>query len=281
MGMQLLMCPPAYYGIEYEINPWMKCSRPSNYQLAQQQWDALYQILSDQLGLQVSLLEPRPGLPDMVFTANAGFVWDNKFIPSNFRHDARRGEVTYFQEWFTSRNYEIVKLPEHHYFEGEGDLLVCADIVFAGYPYRSSASAHRGVAEIIQRKVQSVGLIRHWFYHLDTCFCPLSATEAIYYPAAFYSDALEILKEYIETLIPVTEDEARRFACNAIVIGKNVIINHGCPQICRRLESLEFSVFETPLTEFIKAGGSAKCLVLKIPHLDNAPPSSQNRLPAA
>ena len=148
-------------------------------------------------------------------------------------------------------------------------------------PYRSSASAHRGVAEIIQRKVQSVGLISHWFYHLDTCFCPLSATEAIYYPAAFYSDALGILKEYIDTLIPVTEDEARRFACNAIVIGKNVIINHGCPQICRRLESLEFSVFETPLTEFIKAGGSAKCLVLKIPHLDNAPLSSQNRLPAA
>ena len=154
MGMHLLMCSPAYYGIEYEINPWMKRSRPSNHPLAQQQWQALYHILRDQMGLEVSLIEPRPGLPDMVFTANAGFVWDNKFIPSNFRYAVRRGEAAYFQEWFASRNYKIVKLPEHHYFEGEGDLLMSADIGFAGCPYRSSPSAHRGVAEIIQHKVQ-------------------------------------------------------------------------------------------------------------------------------
>lgn len=270
MGMYVLMCPPAYYGIEYEINPWMKRSRPTNHPLAQQQWHALYHILRDQLDLQVSLIEPRPGLPDMVFTANAGFVWDNKFIPSNFRYAVRRGEVAYFQEWFASRNYEIVKLPEHNYFEGEGDLLMCADILFGGFPYRSSGSAHRDLAEIIQRKVRSLRLISDWFYHLDTCFCPLSPNEAVYYPAAFDSDALGILKEYIGTLIPVTEDDARRFACNAIVIGKNVIINYGCSQISRRLESLNFSVFKTPLTEFIKAGGSAKCLVLKIPHLDKS-----------
>lgn len=124
------------------------------YPLAQPQWHALYHLLRDQLGLEVSLIEPRPGLPDTVFTASAGFVWDNKFIPSNFRYNIRRGEVAYFQEWFASTNYKIVKLPEHHYFEGEGDLLMCADIGFAGCPYRSSPSAHRGVAEIIQHKVQ-------------------------------------------------------------------------------------------------------------------------------
>jgi N-dimethylarginine dimethylaminohydrolase len=268
MGMHVLMCPPVYYGIEYEINPWMKCSHPSNYPLAEEQWRTLYQLLHDRLGVEVSLIEPCPGLPDMVFTANAGFVWKNKFIASNFRYDVRRGEVAHFEEWFRSRNYEIVNLPQENYFEGEGDLLMCADIVFAGCPIRSSLIAHRIISEMIQRQVRSLRLRSDWFYHLDTCFCPLTDTEAVYYPAAFDADALKTLGDCIGTLIPVTEEEAHRFACNAIVIEKKVVINQGCPKIRRRLESLGFSVFEIPLAEFIKAGGSAKCLVLKIPHFD-------------
>jgi N-dimethylarginine dimethylaminohydrolase len=264
--MHVLMCPPVYYGVEYEINPWMHCSRPSNYPLAQEQWRTLYQLLHDRLQVEVSLIEPRPGLPDMVFTANAGFVWKNKFIASNFRHDVRRGEVAYFEDWFARRSYEIVNLPDQSHFEGEGDLLKCANVMFAGCPIRSSLIAHRGIAEIIQGQVQSLKLTSDWFYHLDTCFCPLSDTEAIYYPAAFDADALKILQDCIRTLIPVTEEEAHRFACNAIVVEKKVIMNQGCPKIRRRLESLGFSVFEIPLAEFIKAGGSAKCLVLKIPH---------------
>ena len=269
--MRVLMCPPSYYGIEYEINPWMHCSRPSNYPLAGEQWRALYQLLHDRLHVDVSLIEPGPGLPDMVFTANAGFVWENKFIVSNFRHDVRRGEAAHFENWFANRNYEILNLPEQNYFEGEGDLLMCADVMFAGYPMRSSTNSHQEIADIIQRQVLSLKLTSDWFYHLDTCFCPLSRSEAIYFPAAFDAEALEILKNRIRTLIPVTEEEARRFACNAIVVEKNVIMNDGCPKIRRQLESLGFCVFEIPLTEFIKSGGSAKCLVLKIPHCDYSP----------
>jgi N-dimethylarginine dimethylaminohydrolase len=105
--MHVLMCPPAYYGIAYEINPWMRCSRPSNFLLAQEQWQTLYRLLHDGLQVDVSLIEPRPGLPDMVFTAKAGFVWKRKFIVSNFRHDVRRGEAAYFRSWFAGRNYKI------------------------------------------------------------------------------------------------------------------------------------------------------------------------------
>ena len=109
--MRVLMCPPSYYGIEYEINPWMRCSRPSNYRLAREQWQTLYELLRDRLHVEVSLIEPGPGLPDMVFTANAGFVWEKKFIVGNFRHDVRRGEAAYFENWFASRNYEILIFP--------------------------------------------------------------------------------------------------------------------------------------------------------------------------
>ena len=268
-GMRVLMCPPVYYGIEYEINPWMSLSRESNFVSAVEQWGALYQILQQRLRVNVSLIEPRPGLPDMVFTANAGLVWKNNFIVSNFRHHVRQGEATYFENWFAARNYEIFHLAEQSYFEGEGDLLMCGDILFAGYPTRSSMVAHQRTAEIIEREIVSLRLTDDWFYHLDTCFCPLSSHEAIYYPAAFDTNALRRLENHIGTLLPVTEEEARRFACNSIVVEKNVIMNEGCPRTRRLLESSGYCVFEIPLTEFIKAGGSAKCLVLKVPHCDN------------
>lgn len=263
------MCPPMYYGIEYEINLWMNRSRQSDHLLAQQQWGNLYRLLNERLRVEVSLIAPRPELQDMVFTANAGFVWGRKLILSNFRYDVRRGESAHVEKWFAAKQYEIIHLPREDYFEGEGDLLMCGDVLFAGHPIRSSLTSHRRAAEIIQRKIVSLKLIDRWFYHLDTCFCPLSRSAAIYYPAAFEADALDLLKDHVHTLIAVGEEEARRFACNAIVVEKNVVMNDGCPKIRCQLEAHGFSVFEVSLSEFIKAGGSAKCLVLKIPHDDS------------
>jgi len=264
--MKLLMCPPLYYGIEYEINPRMSRSHQSNPQLAQEQWRGLYRLLEDHLDMEIVLVEPRKGLPDMVFAANAGLAWGNKFIASNFRYEARRGEVLSFENWFQVRGYEIFHIPEENCFEGEGDLLLCGNLLFAGYHVRSDMASHQKVAEILGREILSLELTHERVYHLDACFCPLGKGQALFYPAAFDPYALKVLEDNIATLIPVPEDEARRFVCSAIVAEKNVVMNDGCPQTREKLASLGFSVFETPLSEFVKAGGSAKCLVLKIPH---------------
>lgn len=126
----MLMCPRVYYGIEYEINPWMNFKCRSESRLARDEWGALYELLKTRLGMDISLIEPKPGLPDMVFTANAGFLSENKFIVSNFRYPVRRGGATHVENWFAARNYEIWHLPETNYFEGEGDLLMCGDTLF-------------------------------------------------------------------------------------------------------------------------------------------------------
>lgn len=262
--MQFLMCPPTYYGIEYEINPWMSRSRQSDRQQAKTQWEGLRRLLQEQLAVDVQLIESQPGLPDMVFTANAGIVWENKFIVSNFRYDVRRGEVRHFERWFRSRGFEVIHLPEAHYFEGEGDLLRCGRTWFAGYHIRSDIVAHQRVADIIEQEILSLELTNEWFYHLDTCFCPLNESHALFYPPAFDPYARRVLENQIPYLIPVSTEEANRFACNAIVAGKSIAMNDGCPKVREQVESLGFAVFETPLGEFIKAGGSAKCLVLII-----------------
>jgi N-dimethylarginine dimethylaminohydrolase len=87
---ELLLCPPHFYGIEYEINPWMSRARGAEAALAQEQWNGLHATLS-KLDCKIDLVAPQPKLPDMVFTANAGLTVGRKFIPSNFRHKERAG----------------------------------------------------------------------------------------------------------------------------------------------------------------------------------------------
>ncbi|HJN66163.1 MAG TPA: amidinotransferase, partial [Pirellulales bacterium] len=57
---------------------------------------------------------------------------------------------------------------------------------------------------------------------------------------------------------------AGRFACNAVVVGKTVITNSGCPQLHEALAGRGYEPQETDLSEFVKAGGSAKCLTLRL-----------------
>jgi N-dimethylarginine dimethylaminohydrolase len=262
--MQLLMCSPRHYGIEYEINPWMSRRRQSTPQEAWTQWQELRRLLEDRLAVDIRVIEPQRGLPDMVFTANAGLVYRNKFIVSNFRHDVRRGEAGFFAEWFRQQGFEIIHLPEDHCFEGEGDLLKGGDCWFAGYHIRSDITGHQKVAEIIEQEILSLELTNDWFYHLDTCFCPLREGHALFYPMAFDSYARKVLENNIPQLIAVSEEEAVKLACNAIVTGDSIVMSAGCPKVREQLESLGFTVFEMPLGEFHKAGGSAKCLVLWI-----------------
>ena len=258
------MCPPNYYGIEYEINPWMSRGRQSDSQRAQQQWQQLRELLSNELSITVELVDPQPGLPDMVFTANAGLVWKDQFIVSNFRYEVRQREAPHYEKWFRERGFNVVRLPAELYFEGEGDLLKSGQLWFAGYHIRSDVLAHQKVAEVIESEILSLELTNDWFYHLDTCFCPVSEEQAIFYPPAFDPYARKVLENNIPRLTPVCREEAERFACNAIVAGKSIAMNTGCPKVRSELEAAGFKVFETPLDEFIKAGGSAKCLVLKL-----------------
>src|SRR5437867_319944 len=128
---RILMCPPNYYGIEYEINPWMSRSRGSTPERAHRQWQELYDTLCG-LGVAVELLPPQSGLPDLVFTANAGLVFKNRFFSSRFRHEVRARETPHFDAWFAGQGFTLEHLPLGSFFEGAGDALFCGPALFAG-----------------------------------------------------------------------------------------------------------------------------------------------------
>jgi N-dimethylarginine dimethylaminohydrolase len=257
------MCPPDYYGIEYEINPWMSRSRGADQSRAARQWRTLLDTLLG-LGAKVSLIDPMPGLPDMVFTANAGLVYRKQFISSRFRPQVRQGEVPHFESWFETAGFEVHHLPDALFHEGAGDALFCGPTLFGGYRIRSDAAAHQYVAGLIGCQTLPLELVDSRFYHLDTCFCPLEPGVAVWHPAAFDSYGRQVIRGHVADLIEVTPDDAVRFGSNAVVIRRTVIIPAGCRELRRDLESRHFEVREMELDEFLKAGGSAKCLTLRL-----------------
>ena len=260
---RLLMCPPDYYGIEYEINPWMSRSRGSSPEKARAQWKRLHDALRD-LGVTVELMTPRPGLPDLVFTANAGLIFGNCFYSARFRHDVRARESPYFDAWFSEYGFVVEHLPEGMYHEGAGDALFCGRTLFAGYRIRSDVQGHQYLARVLERQVLPLELVNPYFYHLDTCFCPLAPGEALYYPEAFDPYGRKVLEGHVPRLLAATEADAHRFGCNAVVVGRNVVLNAGCEALAAGLRQRGYNPIAVELDEFIKSGGSAKCLTLRL-----------------
>src|SRR5579859_4739082 len=107
--MKILMCPPTFYDVVYEINPWMHMSDKPDRKKAQQQWENLYKIYQS-LGVTIELIDQVKGLPDMVFTANGGTVKENIFVSGNFRVKERKAEEHYFQQWFENHGYQVQTL---------------------------------------------------------------------------------------------------------------------------------------------------------------------------
>ena len=265
--MRFLMCPPDHYEGDYVINPWMEGNiHKSSRDRAVEQWQKLYYLLKDRA--IVDLVEPQPGWPDQVFTANAGLVLGDQVVLSRFLHKERQGEEPYFKRWFEDNGYTVYELPKELPFEGAGDALLDREgrWLWAGYGFRSELDSHAYIAQWLDIEVLSLRLIDERFYHLDTCFCPLSGGYLLYYPPAFdsYSNHLIEMRVPPEKRIALEQVDANNFSCNAVNIGSVVVMNQASDALTECLTEAGFEIVETPLTEFMKAGGAAKCLTLRV-----------------
>ncbi|MBD1850660.1 TIGR00300 family protein [Leptolyngbya sp. FACHB-711] len=264
--IRFLMCSPDHYDVDYVINPWMEGNvHKSSRDRAVEQWQKLYHVIKDHA--IVDLVTPQNGVPDMVFTANAGLVLEKTAVLSRFYHKERQGEEPFFQQWFEEHGFTVHTLPKDLPFEGAGDALLDREgrWLWAGYGFRSELDAHPYLANWLDIEVLSLRLMDERFYHLDTCFCPLVDGYLLYYPPAFdsYSNRLIEMRVPESKRIAIEEADAVNFACNAVNIDRTIIMNKASAELKRRLEAIGFQIVETPLTEFLKAGGAAKCLTLR------------------
>lgn len=262
-GHRFLMCPPTYFGVTYEINPWMHAEITVDRDLAQEQWERLRQAI-EEAGASVEILEPVGGLPDLVFTANAGLVDGETFIPASFRHPQRQRETPHATAWFRRAGFQITPLPAGLVHEGAGDALPFNEVLISGYRMRSDAPSHAAVARIARAQVRAVELIDPRLYHLDLVFCPLDTRRAIVAPLGLDDHGRRVIEELVPEPILLTDEEALTFCANSVVID-NTIIMPSCPNRLRAsIEAAGFQIVVVEVGEFLKAGGACRCLTLAL-----------------
>ena len=262
-GRRYLMCPPEHFGVLYEINPWMHREVSVDRDRAMSQWQGLRSAL-EAAGAVVDLLPAPEGVPDIVFTANAGLVNGRQFIPSRFRHPERAAEVPYDVEWFASHGFTVDWLPEGVSHEGAGDALPFRETLVSGYRIRSDAASHPYISRLTGAAVRSVELVDERFYHLDITFCPLDSQRAMVWPGAWDAYGQRVMAALVPEPLVLRPDEAVSFCANSVVVGSSVVMPV-CPvRVGRQLEAWGFEVVVCPVDEFLKAGGGCRCLTLAL-----------------
>jgi N-dimethylarginine dimethylaminohydrolase len=257
-----LMCPPDHFTVDYSINPWMEPERPVDTSLAQAQWTALRDVLRV-LGHRVELAPPRPGLPDMVFTANAATVIDGRVLVASFRHRERAGESAAFERWFRLRGYRPVRRAGEAN-EGEGDHLLAGEVILAGHGPRTDPGSLPETGDYFGRPVVGLRLVDPRYYHLDTALAVLDGREIMYLPGAFCADSLNRLRDLFPDAIEADDEDAAVFGLNAISDGYHVVLPAAASRLAGRLAERGYEPVPVELGELLKAGGGPKCCVLEL-----------------
>ena len=156
-----MLCPPTYFDVVDQKNPYMSGKSPVDRAKARRQWEALCSAL-EQSGCAVETIDPVPGLEDMVFAANQVFTGfkegvGNFIVPSRMVYESRQSEVAFYVEWYRAREYKIIDLDlGEDRLEGHGDLLWHPgwSRVYAAYGFRTT----RGGVENFSSAMRAMGI---------------------------------------------------------------------------------------------------------------------------
>ncbi|MGM1017800.1 MAG: dimethylargininase [Actinomycetota bacterium] len=273
-----LMCRPSHFTVSYKINPWMEPANPTDTAKAVAQWQTLHDLYLE-LGHEVELIEPLADFPDMVYTANGGFLVDGVAYAPKFRFVERAGEAPAFTEWFRQNGYTTVVPEEVN--EGEGDFLLVGDIILAGTGFRSTGDSHREVGEVLGREVVSLTLTDPRFYHLDTALTVLDPVQGVenggperaniaYLPGAFDDASRAILEERFPDAILVSDEDGAVFGLNSASDGYNVIISPRAKGFETQLRERGYNPIMVDLSELLLGGGGIKCCTLELRAADRS-----------
>ena len=257
-----LMSKPTYFALTEPINPWMGLRGGLNLDLAHQQWTHAKEQL-EQVGATILEISPGKNLQDMTFCADSGVVFNNTFLRATYKFPARTPEQALFEQWLSEKGYCVVSAPQ--FFEG-GDVVRTGNTIVCGYGHRTNLAGVSALRKTFPelRLIGPLKLINPWFYHLDTCFAMPQEDTAVYYPAAFAPEAQAIIQESFARVIEVNQQNALNFALNMVIVGKKIFLTNCTPAFTERMHSLGFTVVLLHLTEFMKSGGSIKCLTLRL-----------------
>lgn len=292
MRPTFLMTDPEHFQVAYAINPWMRpaawsADPAAHARVARAGWLALKSAL-EHTGAEVEIMGGVAGLPDLVFPANAAVVLDGRALVARFRHAERAGESPLFHSALEGLRRQGVLAEvadiKDGFQEGAGDCIWDANrrLFWAASGPRSTPDSLKVIADYFAKPVVHMPLATEAYYHLDTCFCPLSGGEILYYPPALTPEALRALHEHTspDQRIAATDKDAEGFCVNAVSLGRKLIMARPGAELHDRLAARGYDVVGVDLEPFMLSGGGAFCMTLRL-DLISQPAAAVRRLEAA
>lgn len=293
-----LMADPKYYAIDkphedghapandFSINGYAEYSKdPEAFvALAQKQWNRLKDIFNE-LGAQTIVMEPDPANPDQVFTADPSLSFKTESgqlitIFSHFSNENRKPEVAAQVAFFEAERENHVFVDSHFRTEGTGDNVydVFRDVFWSGFTEtpgrekaasgRSDQRAHKTLSQVTGVEVISLQVERP-FFHIDTSLAPLPSGHIVCFKGGMKEDAFEKMQREAfdrfglprsDYLIEVSEEDAKKYACNLVCIDDKIIIPTCSQELQDKLTNIGYKVIPTDMGQFIHAGGGVHCV---------------------
>lgn len=277
---KILMSGVDYFSVE-ELNPYSDSTNQPNEELTRIEYGNLAKCFVE-AGIEVVSVGSPLNCQDGVYTANWALCRNNKAIIANLPN-IRAAETAYAIESLGSLGFEIIRVPSHLKFSGQGDALPCGNLLFAGYGYRTDLEVHEFLTDKLGYQVISlqtvpalddnqqpiINKISGWadsfFYDIDLALSVIREDLIAWCPEAFMPSSQEIIAKLDIKKIEVDLDEAiSGFACNLVSTGETVIMSAEAPKLAQALKEKGLKIIQPKITELAKGGGYIRCTSLSL-----------------
>lgn len=223
------------------------------------------------------------GLPDIVFTANAGLCLPRLPTPTillpYMKYPQRKEELPYLKQIYKELGLHMIPFPggPDAPFEGQAELkwfhggtkAVC------GYGHRSTKKSFEIAKKLFEElytkhhlappELLVLPLASDQYYHLDVAMLEFSDTDCIVHKRAFSNKSIGKLKAFLGAEHVQVIDTEDSFCLNAVVDGAYLITHQLEPSLKKELEKRTGKAIRmTDTSEFERSGGSVRCMTLDI-----------------
>lgn len=248
------------------------CPPHSEYSLeARRQWERFVELLDAVADVRFELIDSGLHARDLTFTSQAALMMGDLAIIASHRDPSDRSVRQIFRGMLSRLGFATTVLQETA-FAGSADALYdrVRPLAYIGYGARSDRFATYQLGEFLPSRIVPLGLADPRLPHLDMVLAPLRSGHVLAYMPGLVPHAQRLLRRIVEPeyLIEIAADDALELACNAVELGDAIFIHAASRALRERLHAAGYSVFSSDLGEFVRRGGGAKRLTLK---LDDGP----------
>lgn len=288
LNSTLLMSSAHYFGNDHKLNPYYEDGATVDTAKAEVEHAGIRDALHA-AGAEIVTVDAPPTSQDGVYTANWALVRGGRALMATLP-PSRQSEEAWARDRLSELGYQIDDLPQPWRFSGQGDALICGDLVFCGAGYRSDeealayAAQHFGLERIQLQTLpllnadgtSHVNVVSGWpdsyWYDIDLTLSVLREPDSAgrgliaYCPEAFTPESRELLAGLdVVDKIEISQAEARAsFACNLVSTGTTVVMSDSAPRLRADVESAGLSVITPHVDELAKGGGYIRCTSLWI-----------------